>query len=118
MRKWLNENKIFFETLCATLLSAMAVVVSIHSCQQARLQLSRQELEKQPLLTWTDKGDDIVLQNEGTGIRNVNVDLMETLVAEISFRGQLGKLSARRRLIRSELWFWPTGNATGVLLSF
>jgi hypothetical protein len=117
MREWLNRNKIFFETICATLLSAMAVVVSIHSCQQTSLQLSRQELEKQPLLTWTGKDDDLVLQNEGTGIRNVIVDPKSVLIAEISFPGRSGKVSARRRLVWSELPYWPTGNATGIIVS-
>jgi hypothetical protein len=39
MKIWLNENKIFFETATATLLSFMAIMVSVSQCSISKQQI-------------------------------------------------------------------------------
>lgn len=49
-RRWLSENKIFFDTLAAVTLSGMALVVSYGSYRQTSLQTKIQAAQAAPIL--------------------------------------------------------------------
>lgn len=51
-RSWLEMNKIFFETIAATLLSVMAIIVSVQQTSLSRIQtkISQRQLEREERL--------------------------------------------------------------------
>ena len=75
LKKWLINNKIYFETCCSLLLGIMSFCVSVNSCKLTERQIENEELLNMPLIQvksesfdWDDKNDSewIYITNVGT----------------------------------------------------
>lgn len=78
IKEWLERNKIFFDTISATFLAGMALIVSILSIQISSNQLENDKLLNQPLIKISNdffsyygvENDSrfVIVENEGTPI--------------------------------------------------
>lgn len=90
VKKWLNRNKIYFETICATFLTLMAVIVSLSSYLSNIKQITNQELLNEPVFKISlQDADDIkslpglkIITIENIGIR---VRLFDPQIYGIAF---------------------------------
>lgn len=74
IKKWLNNNKIYIETICTLLLGIMSLLVSVNSCKLTKRQIENDEFLNMPLIqvkseqfSWGNKNDSekITIENVG-----------------------------------------------------
>lgn len=99
LRRRLQRNKVFFETLASITLTIMAVLVSWHATRIAALQTELTKLEKQPIFrfdvvlqfdpaTQVYARDRLVVSNIGTPVREFDCRVYTFFKAEYGRRGQ------------------------------
>ena len=114
-RKFLEDNKIFFETACAVFLSIMALLVSIRSCSHTETQIAMRKIENQPLLVWSGRDDDIILKNDGTPVTDWDISIEARIILQASNNSEYKE--AIRRIVFAEAWYWPSGKTKGELVA-
>lgn len=92
MRRWLESNKIFFETIAAICLAIMAIVLSIQDIQMKKVEISTYDYSYQPDIhvrhesaydsVTSTQQDNINIYNLGGKASNIQVDVSHLLLIE------------------------------------
>lgn len=93
MKNWLAENQVFFETIAATLLSLMSIIVSINSCQQTEVQISLEKSIHQPSFTFTRDSIDPSqwnILNNSEPLYNFEIETVDML--DLTFYSESSKI--------------------------
>jgi len=123
LREWLLENKVFFETLVALLLGAMAIILSLGSLENSRLQTRIQQAQAQPIFVIqaeyvlnpdSQKYEDIVfrIRNTGQPLKSFSNTVHSFLIVNRTLEPKSG---ATIPIVGYLPTNFPTGDATGLL---
>jgi len=111
LRDWLNTNKVFFETISATLLGLMAIIISILSINVTERQLENEIKLNQPLIKISNDvfsyygGEKdsrfLIIENIGGPLQKYNSEIYNIL--EIETRGNANRDNYTRKKIQIPL---------------
>lgn len=98
LKKWLNSNRIYLETICTILLGTMSLLVSVNSCRLTKRQIENDEYLNMPLIqvkseqfTWEDKNDSEKITIENVGKYAYGYETNKKIFLKCSFHPLNGK---------------------------